>query len=85
MHKGLTGDQGVIIPVQNIENLNVSDGVVDAVKKGKFHIYAIKNVLEGIEILTDVPAGKRRKDGTFTKNSVFDLVDKRIKQLNEIK
>lgn len=83
--KGLTGDQGVIIPVQNIENLNLTDDVVEAVKNGKFHVYAIKNILEGIELLTDVPAGKMNKNGTFTKNSVFDLVDRKIKQLNEIK
>lgn len=83
--KGLTGDQGVIIPVQNIENLNLSDDVVEAVKNGKFNIYAVKNVLEGIEILTGVPAGRKNKDGSFTKDSVFEKVNKRIKQLNEVK
>jgi len=83
--KGLTGDQGVIIPIQNIENLNLSDDVVKAVESGKFNIYAVKNALEGIEILTGVPAGKRNRNGTFTKDSVFDKVDRKIKHLNEVK
>ena len=83
--KGMTGDQGVIIPIQNIQNLNLSDDVVESVKKGEFHIYAIKNVREGIEILTGVPAGRKLKNGGFTKNSIFDLVNKKIKDLNKIK
>ncbi|HSW61083.1 MAG TPA: Lon protease family protein, partial [bacterium] len=83
--KGLTGDQGVIIPIQNIENLNLSDEIVEAVRKEKFHIYAIKNILEGIEILTGIPAGKKNSNGTFTSGSVFEKVDKKIRQLNEVK
>ncbi|HQO91500.1 MAG TPA: ATP-binding protein [bacterium] len=83
--KGLTGDQGVIIPIQNIENLNLSDEIVEAVRKEKFHIYAIKNILEGIEILTGIPAGKKNSNGTFTAGSVFEKVDKKIRQLNEVK
>lgn len=83
--KGLNGSQGVIIPIQNIENLNLCDEVVEAVRKGKFHIYAVKNILEGIEILTGIPAGKRGKDGKFTKGSVFDLADKKIAKLSEVK
>ena len=83
--KGMTGDQGVIIPIQNTQNLNLSDDVVESVEKGKFHIYAIKNVREGIEILTGVPAGRRLKTGGFTKNSVFDMVNRKIKALNKIK
>jgi predicted ATP-dependent protease len=58
---------------------------VESVKKGEFHIYAISNVREGIEILTGVPAGRKLKTGGFTKNSVFDLVNKKIKALNAIK
>lgn len=83
--KKFTGEQGVIIPAQNIENLNLSDEIVKAVSKGQFHIYPIKNVLEGIEILTDVPAGKKGKNGNFTPNSIFDRVDKKIIELNKIK
>ena len=62
--KGLTGNQGVIIPKQNIQNLNLDDEVVKAVKNGKFHIYAVSNIDEGIEILTGVPAGKKDIPGT---------------------
>jgi len=83
--KGLTGEQGAIIPIQNVENLNLKDEVVDAVENGKFHIYAISTVMEGIEILTGVPAGKQLKNGTFTPDSIFDRVDKKIKQLNKVK
>ena len=62
--KGLTGNQGVIIPKQNIQNLNLDDEVVNAVKNGKFHIYAVSTIDEGIEILTGVPAGKKDVPGT---------------------
>jgi len=83
--KGITGDQGVMFPIQNIQNLNLSDEVVESVKKGEFHIYAISNVREGIAILTGIPAGRKLKNGGFTKNSVFDLVNKKVKVLNAIK
>ena len=79
--RGLTGDQGVMIPIQNVANLNLSDDVVKAVENGKFHIYAIKNVLEGIEILTGVPAGTRGADGKFTKGSVFEKIDAKLEAL----
>jgi predicted ATP-dependent protease len=75
---------GVIIPIQNVENLNLSDEVIEAVEKGIFTIYAIKTVYEGIEILTGIKAGERKKDGTFSKNSVFDKVNQRIIELNNI-
>lgn len=83
--KGLTGNQGVIIPIQNVENLNLNDDVIEAVEEGIFTIYAIKNIREGIEILTGVPAGTKMKKGGFTKDSIFDRVDRRIKKLNKIK
>ena len=62
--QGLTGTQGVIIPKQNIQNLNLDDEVVKAVKNGKFHIYAVSTIDEGIEILTGVPAGRKDIPGT---------------------
>ncbi len=82
--KGFTGNQGVIIPIQNVENLCLDDEVIEAVKKGVFTIYAIRNVKQGIEILTGVPAGNRLKNGGFTKNSVFDLANRKIQAFNEI-
>ena len=56
--RGLTGNQGVIIPTRNIRDLVLKDEVIDAVKKGKFHIYPVSHVDEGIEILMGIPAGK---------------------------
>lgn len=63
--KGLTGKQGVLIPKQNIKNLNLDDEIINAVKNGKFHIYAVSTIDEGIEILTGVPAGKKDIPGTI--------------------
>jgi len=83
--KGLTGAQGVIVPRQNIEHLNLSDEVVEAVRKRRFHIHAVSHIAEGIELLTGMPAGRRQKDGTFTKGSLFEKVDQRIRKLNRIK
>ncbi len=79
---GLTGKQGVIIPYQNVKNLMLDDEVARAVKSGKFHIWAIKNVTEGIEILTGVPAGaERNEDGHFGEETIFGLVEKRLEEM----
>jgi lon-related putative ATP-dependent protease len=82
-HKGLTGKQGVIMPQKSVKDLMVKQKVVDAVEAGRFHIYPIKTVEEGIEILTGVKAGKKRKDGTYPKDTVFRLVDDRLKAMAE--
>ncbi|NSW83412.1 MAG: AAA family ATPase [Syntrophothermus sp.] len=76
--KGLDGRQGVIIPKQNIANLMLPDEIVDAVRKGKFSIWAIGHVNEGIEILMGKPAGKREANGDFTKDSVHYQVDRQL-------
>ncbi|MFQ5692241.1 MAG: AAA family ATPase, partial [Nitrospinota bacterium] len=81
--RGLTGDQGVIIPKQNVAHLMLSDEVVEAVREGKFHIYAISHVDEGIEILTGVPAGTIQEDGTFPEGTVHARVDARLQDLAE--
>lgn len=81
--RGLTGDQGVIIPVQNIKNLMLDEEVVHAVKSGQFHIWAISHVDEGIEILTDRKPGKRMKNGKFEAGSIYALVDERLTMLAE--
>ena len=78
--RGLTGDQGVMIPQQNIKNLNLNDEVIKAVKDGLFHIYAIKTVDEGIELLTGVPAGKKNKNGEYTVGTVNYLVNEKLKK-----
>lgn len=63
--RGLDGTHSVMIPIQNQKNLNLSNEVVDAVKNGLFHIYAISTIDEGIELLTGVPAGKKIQTETF--------------------
>ena len=82
--RGLDGTHGVIIPIQNVMNLNLSDEVVEAVKNKKFHIYAISNIEEGIEILTGVPAGKKDKNGNFPAGTVNNLVYEKLKKYAKI-
>lgn len=77
--KGLTGRQGVLIPERNVGDLMLRQEIVDAVKRKKFHIYAVNTIDQGIEILTGMKAGKKTKSG-FEKNSVNFLVDKRLKE-----
>lgn len=69
-YNGLTGEQGVIIPRTNVVNLMLREDVVEAVETGRFHIYAIDTVDDGIELLTGIPAGKPNKKGQFPRNSV---------------
>ncbi|MBW2429529.1 MAG: AAA family ATPase, partial [Deltaproteobacteria bacterium] len=78
--KGLTGNQGVIIPQANQKNLMLSKEVINAVKKRKFHVYQVAAVEEGIEILTGMPAGKADKYGSFPRGTVYDLVQQKLKQ-----
>src|SRR4030066_422623 len=78
--RGITGDQGVIIPVQNIQELMLREDVIDAVAKGQFYIYAISRVEDGIELLTGAKGGKKTAKG-YEPGSVFELVEKKIKDL----
>jgi|WetSurMetagenome_2_1015567.scaffolds.fasta_scaffold09992_3 lon-related putative ATP-dependent protease len=77
---GLTGNQGVIIPIQNVIDLMLREDVIEAVKKNKFHIYPIARVEEGIEILTGVKAGNKTEKG-YEEGTVFDKVEKKIREL----
>ncbi len=81
--KGFSGQQGVMIPDSNVQNLMLKEEIVDAVKAGKFHIYSAKTIDEGIEILTGVKAGERRQDGTFEEETVNYKVDKQLKDMAE--
>ena len=81
--KGLTGTQGVLIPHQNVKNLMLKDEVVKAVKNGMFHIYAVKTVEEGIEILTGMPAGTLNEDGEYEENTIFRKVADKLKSFIE--
>lgn len=78
--QGLTGSQGVIIPHQNITNLVLSDEVIKAVKDGIFHIYPVRTIDEGIEILTGVPAGKYIPDVGFEANTINSKVYEKLEK-----
>ncbi len=82
--RGLDGSHGVMIPVQNVDNLQLSDEIVEAVKNKKFHIYSVSTIEEGIEVLTGVPAGKKDKDGHFPAGTVNYLVYEKLKKYAEI-
>jgi len=82
--KGLTGDQGVLIPRKNLENLMLKEDIVEAVKQNNFHIYAAQTVDEGIEILTDVPAGEKRTEGTYPEESIHGMVSKQLKRMADL-
>jgi lon-related putative ATP-dependent protease len=81
--RGLDGSHGVMIPVQNINNLSLSDEIVESVKKDEFHIYAVSSIEEGIEVLTGVPAGKKDKDGHFPAGTINALVYEKLKKYAE--
>jgi len=81
--RGLDGSHGVIIPRRNIKNLMLKKEVVDAVKDGRFSIYPIDMVEEGLEILTDMPAGDLMEDGTYPEGTVNYLVMKRLTEISE--
>ena len=78
--RGPDGSHGVIIPRQNVHNLNLSTEVVESVKNGLFHIYAISTIEEGIEILTGVPSGKKDEYGNFPAGTINYLAYQRLKR-----
>jgi len=82
--RGLDGSHGVMIPIQNVKNLNLNDEIVEAVKNKKFHVYAISSIEEGIEILTGVPAGKKDKNGNFPAGTVNHMVYEKLKHYAKV-
>jgi predicted ATP-dependent protease len=82
--RGLDGDQGVIIPKANVKDLMLKKEVVDAVKEGKFHVWAVGAVDEALELLTGLTAGKRLPDGAFEEDSVNAKVDQTLQRLMEM-
>ncbi len=76
--RGLSGDQGVIIPKANIQNLLLDNEIVRAVEEKKFNIWAVDSIEDGMRILTAVPCGIEHKDGSFTDNSVFERVRQQL-------
>jgi lon-related putative ATP-dependent protease len=81
---GLTGDQGVLIPRQNMQDLMLKDDVLDAVRDGRFHLFAIDHIDEGIELLTGVPSGELQSDGTFPEGSINHVADAALAELAEV-
>jgi predicted ATP-dependent protease len=82
-HKGLTGEQGVILPQQNVVNLMLRADVRQAVAEGKFHIYPVRTIDQGIEILTGAPAGEPDQDGAYPDGSVHGRVMARLEEIAE--
>lgn len=81
--RGLDGQHGVVIPQSNVRNLMLKQEVLDAVKDGKFHIYPVSTIEEGIEVLTGKPAGKQLSQGGYEENTIYGLVDKRLREMAE--
>jgi len=79
--KGLTGEQGVIIPAGNVSNLMLNDAVVHSVEEGMFHIWSIEDIDQGIELLTDYPAGELQEDGTYPERTFNQAVMQRLADL----
>ena len=83
--KGLTNEQGVIIPAVNIPHLILRDDVVDAIENNQFFIYPINTVDDAISLLTGLPAGERNKEGEFPKDSINYKAEQRLLELAELK
>ena len=79
--KGLTGTQGVTMPESNVEDLMLREDILEAVAAGKFHIWPVAKVEQGIEILTGKTAGQRNGDGKFDAGTVFALMDERLRDM----
>lgn len=81
--KGLSGEQGVLIPAGNTDHLMLKDDVLDAVKAGQFHIYAVRTIEEGIELLSGMAAGSRNPDDRYPEDTVFGRVDKKLQAYHQ--
>ena len=81
--KGLTGEQGVVIPRSNLRNLMLKDEVVEAINAGKFHIWSVETIDQGIEILTGLPAGEKGLDGNYPEGTINQKVDMRLREILE--
>jgi predicted ATP-dependent protease len=81
--KGLKGDEGVLVPKSNVQHLMLDEEVVQAVREGRFHVYPIGIIDEGIELLTGVKAGELRDDGSYESGSVHFKVNHRLAEMAE--
>jgi predicted ATP-dependent protease len=82
--KGLTGQQGVLVPSRNLDSLMLRQNVVDAIGDEKFHIYAVDTVEEGIELLTGTPAGEMDPHGSYPASTVYGSVQARLRRFREV-
>ena len=82
--RGLTGNQGVLIPVSNVKDLVLKTEVINAVKEGDFHIYPITHIDEGIELLMNCPAGQKDENGEFPEDSVHGKVYNKLKRFAKL-
>ena len=80
---GLDGEQGVIVPASNVDSLMVHEDVVTAVAQGKFHVWPVRTIDEGIELLTGIPAGELDADGLYPEGTVHYAVQNRLLELAE--
>jgi len=81
--RGLTGEQGVMIPASNVRHLMLREDVVEACRQGQFHVWAVNSIDQGLEVLTGVKAGRRGKRGEFTRDSVHARVAAKLKAIAE--
>lgn len=79
--RGLTGDQGVLMPIQNVQDLLLRPDVADAIKHKRFHLYAVSTISEGIEILTGVAGGAKLPSGGFTSATVLFRADEKLREM----
>lgn len=82
--RGLTGDQGVMIPRSNVRHLMLRDDVVEAVRSGRFHIYAVSTIEEGIGLLSGMPAGEADAEGNYPADTVFGRVQARLDEYGRL-
>lgn len=82
--RGLTGEQGVVIPIQNVNDLMLGKEIISDVEAGKFHIYAISNVDEGVELLMDIQAGEQDEKGNYPKDSLYGKVNAKLDEMYEL-
>jgi lon-related putative ATP-dependent protease len=82
--KGLTGKEGCMIPHSNIKNLMLKEEVVEAIKEGGYHIWPVKTIDEGIEVLTGIPAGELGPDGIYPEGTINRLVQDRLDEMAKL-
>src|SRR5262249_42756083 len=81
--RGLTGEQGVMVPVSNVKNLMLKEEIVEAARAGRFHVWGVSPIDEGIRLVMGRVAGERAADGTFPEGTVHRLVQDRLREYAE--